>query len=174
VTTIRFRRGTEAQWLLRDPVLDPGEPALSLDVRLLKVGDGVKRWSELVYLTATGVPGPQGEPGANGTNGVDGRSAYELAVISGFVGTQAEWLASLKGDTGLTGPKGDTGNMGLTGPKGDTGDTGATGPKGDKGDTGNTGPAGADGASYTGPKITESTTAPSSPAAGDVWIDTST
>lgn len=41
-----------------------------------------------------------------------------------------------KGDQGNTGPKGDTGNTGITGPKGDTGNTG---PKGDKGDTGDPG-----------------------------------
>jgi len=29
-------------------------------------------------------------------HGVDGKSAYELAVIDGFVGTEAEWLASLE------------------------------------------------------------------------------
>lgn len=48
----------------------------------------------------------------------------------------AMYVATLKGDTGATGPagpKGDTGETGATGPKGDTG---ATGPKGDKGDTG--------------------------------------
>jgi hypothetical protein len=52
------------------------------------------------------------------------------------------------GDTGPTGPKGDTGNIGdtgPTGPKGDTGNmgnTGPTGPKGDTGNMGNTGPTG--------------------------------
>ena len=35
---------------------------------------------------------------------VDGKSAYEIAVENGFVGSEADWLASLKGE------KGDTGN----------------------------------------------------------------
>lgn len=34
--------------------------------------------------------------------GADGKSAYEQALISGFVGSEAEWLASLKGETGVT------------------------------------------------------------------------
>ena len=32
--------------------------------------------------------------------GRDGHSAYEIAVLEGFEGTQQEWLASLKGDDG--------------------------------------------------------------------------
>lgn len=55
---------------------------------------------------------------------VDGKSAYELAVQNGFVGTVVEYLASLKGE------KGDTGAKGNTGAKGDKGDTGATGAAG--------------------------------------------
>lgn len=58
---------------------------------------------------------------------VRGDSAYEVAVENGFVGTVAQWLASL---IGLQGVKGDTGATGPTGPKGDKGDTGATGPTG--------------------------------------------
>ena len=35
--------------------------------------------------------------------GASGQSAYQLAVSLGFSGTEAQWLASLKGDPGLTG-----------------------------------------------------------------------
>lgn len=35
-----------------------------------------------------------------------GKSAYEVAVQNGFVGTETEWLASLKGETGYTPIKG--------------------------------------------------------------------
>ncbi|MFC6170348.1 hypothetical protein [Loigolactobacillus jiayinensis] len=45
----------------------------------------------------------------SGQSGADGKSAYELAVVDGFSGTEAEWLASLKGPTGATGPQGPTG-----------------------------------------------------------------
>lgn len=33
-------------------------------------------------------------------HGADGKSAYEIAVEHGYVGTEEEWLASLKGDPG--------------------------------------------------------------------------
>lgn len=39
-----------------------------------------------------------------------GKSAYEIACEQGFDGSKAEWLASLKGETGDTGAKGDTGD----------------------------------------------------------------
>lgn len=55
--------------------------------------------------TPTYVP-VKGDPGTAGADGVDGLSAYELAVDSGFVGSEAAWLASLRG------PKGDTGDSG--------------------------------------------------------------
>lgn len=57
-----------------------------------------------------------------------------------------------------------TGGTGTTGPQGPTGATGAQGPAGTNG---------TNGTSYTGPKITGSSTPPSSPSTGDVWIDTS-
>lgn len=34
-------------------------------------------------------------------NAPPGLSAYQLAVINGFLGTEEEWLLSLKGDAGL-------------------------------------------------------------------------
>lgn len=71
-----------------------------------------------------GETGLQGDKGNDGSNGIDGKSAYEVAVDNGFVGTEQEWLESLKGEQGI---------QGLTGEKGDQGDIG---PKGDKGDTG--------------------------------------
>lgn len=63
--------------------------------------------------------------------GKDGKSAYEIALSEGFEGSEAEWLASLKGDKG---EKGDKGDIGLTGPQGPQGVQGEQGIKGDKGD----------------------------------------
>lgn len=37
----------------------------------------------------------KGDQGAEGMPGMDGLSAYEIAVINGFNGTEKEWLASL-------------------------------------------------------------------------------
>ena len=102
---------------------------------------------------------------------VVGYSAYEVAVNNGYVGTEAEWLASLhgrdgrdgvdgtvafdeltpeqraslkgeKGDRGETGPQGERGEVGPQGPIGETGPIGPQGPKGEKGDTGAQGPQG--------------------------------
>ena len=38
---------------------------------------------------------PLGCSGSDGSDGSDGMSAYEIAVANGFIGTEAEWLASL-------------------------------------------------------------------------------
>lgn len=35
--------------------------------------------------------------------GLEGKSAYQLALDAGFVGTLEEWLASLKGEQGVSG-----------------------------------------------------------------------
>lgn len=45
----------------------------------------------------------KGEKGEAGTDGKDGLSAYEVAVRNGFTGTEDEWLASLRGEEGISG-----------------------------------------------------------------------
>lgn len=80
-----------------------------------------------------------------GTQGPPGLSAYEVAVHDGFVGTEAQWLASLKGATGATGATGAQGVQGPAGPQGPTGATGATGARGANGTNGATGATGATG-----------------------------
>lgn len=80
-----------------------------------------------------------------GPQGLKGDSAYTVAKKNGFQGTEEQWLASLKGQTGDIGPqgqKGDKGDTGATGPQGQKGDKGQKGQKGDKGDTGMEGPQG--------------------------------
>lgn len=54
---IQLRRATEAEWVRVDPVLRKGEPALSTDVYKLKIGDGVKKWSEIGYLKTRYIAG---------------------------------------------------------------------------------------------------------------------
>ncbi|MFT9039459.1 MAG: BppU family phage baseplate upper protein [Schleiferilactobacillus harbinensis] len=86
----------------------------------------------------------QGPVGETGPKGDPGESAYQVWLDAGNKGTQADYLAALKGargDTGATGPTGATGAKGDTGPQGAKGDTGATGPVGPQG------PAGKDGLS---------------------------
>ena len=89
------------------------------------------------------VPGPQGEPGpqglpgidgidgANGVDGIDGLSAFEVAIINGFVGTESEWLVSLVGADGIQGPQGLPGTDGQDGIQGIAGSDGVDGIDGD-------------------------------------------
>ena len=83
----------------------------------------------------------------------DGQSAYELAVQLGYTGSEAAWIASLKGakgDKGNTGAQGPRGATGATGPQGPQGPTGATGARGATGATGPQGPAGASAVAASG------------------------
>ena len=47
--------------------------------------------------------------------GADGKSAFEIAVENGFIGTEAEWLESLKGKDGKDGVDGKNGQDGKDG-----------------------------------------------------------
>lgn len=89
----------------------------------------------------------------SGAQGIQGLSAYQVAVQHGFEGTEAEWLISLKGEKGETGPKGDKGN---------TGEKGATGERGPKGDTGS-------GLNIKGELDSESQL-PQEGVSGDAWL----
>jgi len=64
------------------------------------------------------------------SDGLVGKSAYEVAVDNGFVGTEAQWLAS------LVGPQGIQGIQGVAGPQGIQGIQGAAGPQGEQGSQG--------------------------------------
>lgn len=87
---------------------------------------------------ASGGQGPKGDKGDPGDPGADGASAYEVAVGSGFVGTEAEWLDSLVGSAGATGATGATGPAGAAGSPGADGEDGAPGADGADGEDGKT------------------------------------
>lgn len=89
--------------------------------------------------------------------GIDGKSAYQIAVDNGFVGTMAEWLTSLIGADGTKGMSGEDGipcthswndtTLTVTSASGTSsadlkGEKGEKGEKGDKGDVGALGPQG--------------------------------
>ena len=88
-----------------------------------------------------------GELGGGGGAGTAGKSAYEIAVDNGFVGTETEWLESLKGAEGTNGAtftpyvsssgelswtndadKENPATVNIKGAKGDRGDSGVTTP----------------------------------------------
>lgn len=131
---------------------DPGDLWIDVD------GDGWA-WDGSTWTNVGPIQGPAGPTGAQGPTGVagiDGDSAYEIAVSNGYVGTDAEWLLSIRGATGATGATGPAGATGVAGPTGATGPagaTGATGPAGAQGIQGLQGPIGPTGpAGPTGPQ----------------------
>lgn len=77
--------------------------------------------------------------------GIPGLSAYEVAVKNGYIGTEEEWLSSLKGERGPEGPQGERGEQGPQGVKGEKGDQGIQGPQGIQGEQGEQGPQGIQG-----------------------------
>lgn len=68
-----------------------------------------------------------GKDGLDGTNGQNGLSAYEIAKNGGFIGTEEDWLSSLKG---AKGEKGEQGIQGVQGEKGQNGKDGTNGTNG--------------------------------------------
>lgn len=113
-------------------MIDTGDVENEEDSRLYLKGDA--EWKFISDLS--------------GAQGIQGLSAYQVAVQHGFEGTEDEWLISLKGEKGETGPKGDkgdTGEKGATGergPQGLQGERGLQGVQGEKGEQGVQGPVG--------------------------------
>ena len=77
--------------------------------------------------------------------GKDGKSAFEIAIEHGFVGTEAEWLKSLKGVDGKDGVNGKDGCDGRNGVDGLPGKDGKDGADGVPGHNGADGKNGVDG-----------------------------
>lgn len=49
-TTFQLKRGTAARWLEVNPILAQGEPGYEYDTHKLKIGDGIKTWTQLPYV----------------------------------------------------------------------------------------------------------------------------
>ena len=86
---------------------EAGESAYQIAVRNGFEGDEAA-WLESLKGAkgadgAEGAKGDNGKDGDDGADGANGKSAYELAVDNGFVGTEAEWVASLQGKDGVDG-----------------------------------------------------------------------
>ena len=122
-----------------------------------------------------GDKGDNGKDGADGYtpvkdidyfDGVDGKSAYQIAVDNGFIGTEAEWVASLRGADGKDGKDGQNGADGKDGISAthqwngtvltvtSASGTSSADLKGDKGEQGDTGAVGEAGGYYT-PTVTQ-------------------
>lgn len=129
---LQMKRMTKEQWKTSQYIPREGEPVCESDTGFMKVGDGVHRFSDLIYLT--GPQGPQGIQGIQGPPGRDGVVTFENL-------SQAQ-RNSLKGDRGEQGPPGP---QGIPGPRGADGQPGQRGADGARGATGERGPVGATG-----------------------------
>lgn len=77
-----------------------GSVALCIDTGEVYIKNGKKQW-----VLLGGDNSPSG--GGSGGSGANGKSAYEIAVDNGFVGTEQEWLESLKGESPHIGENGN-------------------------------------------------------------------
>ena len=102
-----------------------------------------------------GIDGKDGINGNDGKDGENGLSAYEIWLNQGNIGTEIDFLNSLKGEKGDKGEQGEQGLQGIQGiqgiqgKKGDKGDTGERGADGSNGIDGKDGSNGIDGFSPT-------------------------
>ena len=94
---------------------------------------------------AAGKDGTNGSNGKDGTNGTNGKSAYQLWLDAGNVGTEQDYLNSLKGKDGTNGKNGQDGKPGATGPQGPQGEPGKNGTNGTNGKDGAPGKQGPQG-----------------------------
>ena len=77
--------------------------------------------------------GGGGGVGPRGPKGPAGKSAYQIWLEEGNIGTKQDFLDSLKGEPGPAGPQGPQGVKGETGSQGPQGKEGAAGAKGETG-----------------------------------------
>ena len=74
------------------------------DKTLVTIDSANKHW--LIDGVDTGVVAE----GTRGTDGTNGKSAYEIALETGYVGSKEDWVTSLKGVDGAKGSAGQDGN----------------------------------------------------------------
>ena len=60
-TRFQLRRALESDWVSSNPILLPGEPAVSTDTRQIKIGTGAL-WSQTDYINLAGGVGTVGTP----------------------------------------------------------------------------------------------------------------
>ena len=122
--------------LVTDEVISGGDAAINAALPEARIGDMVHnagyrlckqkgldgKW---IVIPATGAPGADGK---DGKDGQDGKSAYDIAKEKNpDVGSEEEWLASLKGKDGTNGTNGKDGAPGAAGKDGAAGAPGKDG-----------------------------------------------
>ena len=104
----------------------PSEPTPTVYEQILKEFEG--KQDKLVAGDGIKING-------NVISAVDAKSAYVIALEHGFIGSEDEWLASLKGAKGEQGEQGIQGAQGIQDEKGDQGIQGEKGKDGADGKT---------------------------------------
>lgn len=116
----------------------PSEPTPTVYEQILKNFEG--KQDKLIAGDGIKING-------NVISAVDAKSAYVIALEHGFIGSEDEWLASLKG------AKGEKGEQGLQGIQGEKGQNGKDGTNGTNGIDGINGIDGKDGIGITNAEI---------------------
>ena len=80
---IQLRRGSNAEFIVSDPVLASGEPAFAVDTNVLKIGDGINVWSDLDPIGATVVIDPEDIQDIVGNNFIVGQSGIVVSYNDG-------------------------------------------------------------------------------------------
>lgn len=119
----------------------PSEPTPTVYEQILKNFEG--KQDKLVAGDGIKING-------NVISAVDAKSAYVIALEHGFIGSEDEWLASLKG------AKGEQGEQGIQGVQGEKGQNGKDGTNGTNGIDGVDGVDGKDGIGITNAEINTS------------------
>lgn len=99
----------------------PSEPTPTVYEQILKEFEG--KQDKLVAGDGIKING-------NVISAVDAKSAYVIALEHGFIGSEDEWLASLKGAKGEQGEQGIQGTQGIQGKRGEQGEKGQNGADG--------------------------------------------
>ena len=79
------KRGTAANWFSANPILLAGEIGFESDTNKLKIGDGIKAWNDLDYVTSSG----NESMGSVGNNGNTLYSIENATVVDSFA--VSEW-----------------------------------------------------------------------------------
>ena len=189
---ILLRGGTDSEWSKEDPILMLREPGINTTTGGMKIGDGIRRWSQLPYVfggedydltigsvtvgdAAASLTGkaphqtlnltlPQGPQGTQGRQGIQGLTGPAPNLTIGAVTTG---LPGSPASVSVGGKNPDY-TLTFTIPRGDTGQTGRQGDQGDKGDPGEKGDRGDIGPSTTINIGTVNTSEPGAPAAASM------
>ena len=103
LASIQVRRDSQANWEAVNPVLLDGEAAYEQDTDMFKIGDGIKRYSDLPYHNKVGPQGLQGVSGVYVGSG-DMPEGYNVQIDpDGTPDLAAEtWTFTLEDGTTVT------------------------------------------------------------------------